>query len=214
MIWWLKILVYKLELTEIKGELSSFIKSVNFNATHNVQMPSSIPIILNTVITVLIDEWYCFISLLQPGIVTSSAQQGRVLTSVGGSTSAIVSSPQVSTTRSGSPVIIASGSPTVFRGATAANASLQQSALPGKATGKSQGSSSSSSGGQLSSSAMDNVKKCRNFLTTLIKLASNANQPPETVQNVKMLVQNLIVSWQSSTYYILVMSLSLAAMSF
>ncbi|XP_077982587.1 transcription initiation factor TFIID subunit 4-like [Glandiceps talaboti] len=42
----------------------------------------------------------------------------------------------------------------------------------------------------VSQSAMENVKKCRNFLTTLIKLASN--QPPETIRNVKELVQNLI----------------------
>lgn len=45
----------------------------------------------------------------------------------------------------------------------------------------------------MSQSAIENVKKCKNFLTTLIKLASNANQAPETVQNVKDLVQNLIV---------------------
>ncbi|XP_038069700.1 transcription initiation factor TFIID subunit 4-like [Patiria miniata] len=44
----------------------------------------------------------------------------------------------------------------------------------------------------MSQSAMENVKKCRNFLTTLIKLASNGNQPAETVKNVKELVQNLI----------------------
>ncbi|XP_072013578.1 transcription initiation factor TFIID subunit 4-like [Amphiura filiformis] len=44
----------------------------------------------------------------------------------------------------------------------------------------------------MSQSAIENVKKCKNFLTTLIKLASNANQAPETVQNVKDLVQNLI----------------------
>nr|XP_002739729.1 PREDICTED: transcription initiation factor TFIID subunit 4-like [Saccoglossus kowalevskii] len=41
-------------------------------------------------------------------------------------------------------------------------------------------------------SAMENVKKCRNFLTTLIKLASN--QPAETIRNVKDLVQSLIRS--------------------
>ena len=61
------------------------------------------------------------------------------------------------------------------------------------------GQPSTSSGGAplqipMSQSAIENVKKCKNFLTTLIKLASNANQAPETVQNVKDLVQNLIVS--------------------
>lgn len=37
-----------------------------------------------------------------------------------------------------------------------------------------------------------NVTKCRNFLTTLIKLASTGGQSPTTVSNVKKLVQNLI----------------------
>uniref|UniRef100_F6U8F8 TAFH domain-containing protein n=1 Tax=Ciona intestinalis TaxID=7719 RepID=F6U8F8_CIOIN len=37
-----------------------------------------------------------------------------------------------------------------------------------------------------------NVNKCRNFLTTLIKLASTGGQLQETVRNVKALVQNLI----------------------
>jgi transcription initiation factor TFIID subunit 4 len=38
----------------------------------------------------------------------------------------------------------------------------------------------------------ENVKKCKNFLTTLIKLASS--QPKKTVDNVKALIQGLIVS--------------------
>ena len=37
----------------------------------------------------------------------------------------------------------------------------------------------------------ENVKKCKNFLSTLIKLASN--QPPQTVKNVKQLIQGLVV---------------------
>lgn len=36
------------------------------------------------------------------------------------------------------------------------------------------------------------MTKCRNFLTTLITLASQGNQSAETVSNVKKLVQNLI----------------------
>ncbi|XP_076809103.1 transcription initiation factor TFIID subunit 4-like isoform X1 [Clavelina lepadiformis] len=44
----------------------------------------------------------------------------------------------------------------------------------------------------LSQDDMVNVNKCRNFLTTLIKLASTGGQPQETVRNVKTLVQNLI----------------------
>lgn len=39
---------------------------------------------------------------------------------------------------------------------------------------------------------LDNVKKCKNFLSTLIKLA--ASQPEQTVKNVRELIQGLIVS--------------------
>uniref|UniRef100_UPI0035902A9F transcription initiation factor TFIID subunit 4-like n=1 Tax=Myxine glutinosa TaxID=7769 RepID=UPI0035902A9F len=39
---------------------------------------------------------------------------------------------------------------------------------------------------------MENVKKCKNFLSTLIKLASSGQQLPETTRNVKELVQSLL----------------------
>ena len=44
---------------------------------------------------------------------------------------------------------------------------------------------------------LENVKKCKNFLSTLLKLA--ANQPATTVKNVRDLIQGLIVSdmWNS-----------------
>uniref|UniRef100_A0A672TXK5 TATA-box binding protein associated factor 4b n=1 Tax=Strigops habroptila TaxID=2489341 RepID=A0A672TXK5_STRHB len=42
------------------------------------------------------------------------------------------------------------------------------------------------------STMLENVKKCKNFLATLIKLASSGPQAPETGQNVKNLVQNLL----------------------
>ncbi|KAG8513300.1 Transcription initiation factor TFIID subunit 4 [Galemys pyrenaicus] len=41
---------------------------------------------------------------------------------------------------------------------------------------------------------MENVKKCKNFLSTLIKLASSGKQSTETAANVKELVQSLLVS--------------------
>ncbi|XP_072030211.1 uncharacterized protein [Amphiura filiformis] len=44
----------------------------------------------------------------------------------------------------------------------------------------------------LSQSEIEKAKKCKNFLMTVIKLASNAIHAPETVQNVKHLVQNLL----------------------
>ncbi|KAK1799921.1 hypothetical protein P4O66_006440, partial [Electrophorus voltai] len=39
---------------------------------------------------------------------------------------------------------------------------------------------------------MENVKKCRNFLSTLIKLATSAKQSSQTAANVKDLVKNLL----------------------
>ncbi|XP_072571829.1 transcription initiation factor TFIID subunit 4 isoform X2 [Paramormyrops kingsleyae] len=39
---------------------------------------------------------------------------------------------------------------------------------------------------------MENVKKCKNFLSTLIKLASSGKQSSETAANVKDLVKNLL----------------------
>ncbi|NXN41586.1 TAF4B factor, partial [Rhinoptilus africanus] len=43
-----------------------------------------------------------------------------------------------------------------------------------------------------STEMLENVKKCKNFLATLIKLASSGPQTPEMGQNVKNLVQNLL----------------------
>ncbi|XP_072708690.1 transcription initiation factor TFIID subunit 4B isoform X2 [Ciconia boyciana] len=43
-----------------------------------------------------------------------------------------------------------------------------------------------------STEMLENVKKCKNFLATLIKLASSGPQAPERGQNVKNLVQNLL----------------------
>ena len=40
----------------------------------------------------------------------------------------------------------------------------------------------------------ENVKKCKNFLATLIKLASHNSPSPDTSKNVKALVQDLLVS--------------------
>lgn len=42
------------------------------------------------------------------------------------------------------------------------------------------------------SNMIDNVRKCKNFMATLLKLASN--QRPETIMNVRDLIQGLIVS--------------------
>ncbi|MBN3283900.1 TAF4 factor, partial [Polyodon spathula] len=47
--------------------------------------------------------------------------------------------------------------------------------------------------GATSTETLENVKKCKNFLSTLIKLASSGKQSSETAANVKELVQNLLV---------------------
>ncbi|XP_011474025.1 transcription initiation factor TFIID subunit 4 isoform X1 [Oryzias latipes] len=44
----------------------------------------------------------------------------------------------------------------------------------------------------LSQEMQENVKKCKNFLATLIKLASHNSPSPETAKNVKALVQDLL----------------------
>jgi len=41
---------------------------------------------------------------------------------------------------------------------------------------------------------LENVKKCKNFLVTLIKLASSGTQSPDMAANVKALVRALLVS--------------------
>uniref|UniRef100_A0A8C3A4W4 TATA-box binding protein associated factor 4 n=1 Tax=Cyclopterus lumpus TaxID=8103 RepID=A0A8C3A4W4_CYCLU len=46
--------------------------------------------------------------------------------------------------------------------------------------------------GLCSQETLENVKKCRNFLSTLIKLASGGKQSSETAANVKELVKNLL----------------------
>ncbi|KTG41805.1 hypothetical protein cypCar_00006846, partial [Cyprinus carpio] len=44
----------------------------------------------------------------------------------------------------------------------------------------------------VSQEMQENVKKCKNFLATLIKLASHNSPSPETSRNVKALVQDLL----------------------
>lgn len=41
---------------------------------------------------------------------------------------------------------------------------------------------------------IENVKKCKNFLSTLIKLASTEKQSTETAASVRELVKDLLVS--------------------
>ncbi|XP_060693537.1 transcription initiation factor TFIID subunit 4-like isoform X3 [Hemiscyllium ocellatum] len=48
--------------------------------------------------------------------------------------------------------------------------------------------------GRAGQEMQENVKKCKNFLATLIKLASHSGQPADTSWNVKSLVQDLLDS--------------------
>lgn len=48
----------------------------------------------------------------------------------------------------------------------------------------------------------ENVKKCKNFLATLIKLASHNSPSPETSRNVKALVQDLLVNIQFTISFV------------
>jgi len=43
----------------------------------------------------------------------------------------------------------------------------------------------------MSQADVENVKKCKNFFSTLLRLASQ--QPTETLNTVKKLIQNLVV---------------------
>lgn len=67
------------------------------------------------------------------------------------------------------------------------------SALPGIAprTGP-QTTGTTVTSAPISNETMENVKKCRNFLSTLIKLASTGKQSAETADNVRELVQELL----------------------
>lgn len=55
---------------------------------------------------------------------------------------------------------------------------------------------------------LENVKKCRNFLSTLIKLASSGKQSSETTANVKELVKNLLVRLLSRLVFCISLPLS------
>lgn len=55
---------------------------------------------------------------------------------------------------------------------------------------------------------VENVKKCRNFLSTLIKLASDGKQSSETTANVKELVKNLLVLFSPSITFFFPSSVS------
>ncbi|KAF4107544.1 hypothetical protein G5714_011908 [Onychostoma macrolepis] len=96
--------------------------------------------------------------------------------------------------------IIKQGSPTASSTATTTlqRPPVQQASSVGAAlsvqAGTAQRTVTAATGTTVSSATetMENVKKCRNFLSTLIKLATSGKQSSETVANVKELVKNLL----------------------
>uniref|UniRef100_A0A3B3CDG8 Transcription initiation factor TFIID subunit 4-like n=1 Tax=Oryzias melastigma TaxID=30732 RepID=A0A3B3CDG8_ORYME len=74
------------------------------------------------------------------------------------------------------------------------SANMAPSPSPTPSSPALQTSSSSSANGSLVllQEMQENVKKCKNFLATLIKLASHNSPSPETSKNVKALVQDLL----------------------
>ncbi|XP_016299158.1 transcription initiation factor TFIID subunit 4 [Sinocyclocheilus anshuiensis] len=96
--------------------------------------------------------------------------------------------------------IIKQGSPTASSTATTTlqRPPVQQASSVGAVlsvqAGTAQRTVTAATGTTVSSATetMENVKKCRNFLSTLIKLATSGKQSSETVANVKELVRNLL----------------------
>ncbi|XP_029324506.1 transcription initiation factor TFIID subunit 4 [Mus caroli] len=81
------------------------------------------------------------------------------------------------------PQLVLGGSaqPASLGTATAVQTGTPQRTVPGASTTST-----------AATETMENVKKCKSFLSTLIKLASSGKQSTETAANVKDLVQNLL----------------------
>ncbi|XP_029973755.1 transcription initiation factor TFIID subunit 4 isoform X2 [Salarias fasciatus] len=74
------------------------------------------------------------------------------------------------------------GTPATVHPGAAATAVMQRAGTPGAPGAPT----------PISAETLENVKKCRNFLSTLIKLASSGKQSSETKANVKELVKSLL----------------------
>ncbi|ELW48910.1 Transcription initiation factor TFIID subunit 4 [Tupaia chinensis] len=107
----------------------------------------------------------------------------------------------------GTATAVQTGTPqrTVPAGTTASTAATPQLVLGGAAQTASLGTATAVQTGTpqrtvpagttastAATETMENVKKCKNFLSTLIKLASSGKQSTETAANVKELVQSLL----------------------
>lgn len=112
---------------------------------------------------------------------------GTPVTSVVGNSSQVISSAPVQTPMRTSPAVCGDKMPAIVTAKVPTTIPTMTSKVePAKVTQTVQTANSTE--------IMDNVKKCKNFLATLIKLASSGPQSPTMGQNVKNLVKNLLDS--------------------
>ncbi|KAJ8340626.1 hypothetical protein SKAU_G00352590 [Synaphobranchus kaupii] len=82
--------------------------------------------------------------------------------------------------------------PTVIAGGQSTPQAQPQTALPPQSAAAAVPAPPVPGASVISQEMQENVKKCKNFLATLIKLASHNSPSPETSRNVKALVQDLL----------------------
>ncbi|KFP88511.1 Transcription initiation factor TFIID subunit 4B, partial [Apaloderma vittatum] len=116
--------------------------------------------------------------LSQTTNAVASAVQPPVVIEVAAATASVTTVPAVKPSSTGTPVKLpVTGPPAQV---------ISQKAVSVKAEGTTVAQTNAST------EMLENVKKCKNFLATLIKLASSGPQALEMGQNVKNLVQNLL----------------------
>ncbi|XP_077126498.1 transcription initiation factor TFIID subunit 4B isoform X2 [Ranitomeya variabilis] len=129
-------------------------------------------------------------------LVKAFIPSGGHQTGTSGSTFKIAGSNVCSaTTPVGTSIIVSSISPLVTSSMRENTRSVQiQASVPPAASNVCKTEHLSKAQPASTTDILDNVKKCKNFLATLIKLASSGPQSPTMGQNVKNLVKNLLDS--------------------
>ncbi|NWS37110.1 TAF4B factor, partial [Probosciger aterrimus] len=117
-------------------------------------------------------------TLSQTTNAVASTVQPPAVTQTAAATASVTTATAVKPSSTGTPVKLPVTGPPAQ--------AISQKAVSVKAEGTTVAQTSAST------EMLENVKKCKNFLATLIKLASSGPQAPETGQNVKNLVQNLL----------------------
>ncbi|XP_069587335.1 transcription initiation factor TFIID subunit 4B [Ranitomeya imitator] len=131
-----------------------------------------------------------------PNLVKAFIPSGGQQIGTSGSTFKIAGSNVCSaTTPVGTSIIVSSISPLVTSSMRENTRSVQiQASVPPAASNVCKTEPLSKAQPASTTDILDNVKKCKNFLATLIKLASSGPQSPTMGQNVKNLVKNLLDS--------------------